>query len=103
VVRWDLDRQPGARPSRPGAPTVLAAGGDPDAPEPVAGVGPATDGAVVEVPRDHAALRRRDAQLAARWRDATAEALERCFGAGLVVGAFDRGRSAYVLAPEETW
>ena len=39
------------------------------------------------------------AALASRWRDASADALESCFGAGLIVGAFDRERSAYVLVP----
>ena len=53
-------------------------------------------------PREHAELRQRDADLASRWRDAAAAALERCFGAGLIVGAFDRDRSAYALVPEGT-
>jgi predicted GNAT superfamily acetyltransferase len=57
----------------------------------------------VEVPRDHEDLRRRDAELAGRWREAVAEALEVCFAAGLIVGGFDRDRSAYLLAPEAAW
>jgi predicted GNAT superfamily acetyltransferase len=103
VVRWDLRREPGPRPAPVGVPTVLAAQGDPEAPSPSAAGEPAAEGAVVEVPRDHAALRGRDAELAVRWRDATAGALEACFAADLIVGAFDRERSAYVLAPEAAW
>jgi predicted GNAT superfamily acetyltransferase len=100
VVRWDLDPEPARRPWPQGLPTVLTAEGDPLDPRPVVGVEPADDGGVVEIPRDHADVRRRDPALAARWRDATAEALEGCFEAGLVAGAFDRARSAYALVPE---
>jgi predicted GNAT superfamily acetyltransferase len=100
VVRWDLDPDPGPRPWPEGLPTVLTAEGDPLDPRPVAGVGPADEGGVIEIPRDHADLRSREPALAARWRDATAEALERCFEAGLIAGAFDRARSAYALVPE---
>jgi predicted GNAT superfamily acetyltransferase len=100
VIRWDLDPPPAPRTGPQGLPTVLAADGDPDAPVPVEGSAPATEGGVVEVPREHGELRRRDADLASRWRDAAAEALEVCFGAGLIVGAFDRYRSAYILMPE---
>jgi predicted GNAT superfamily acetyltransferase len=99
VIRWDLDPEPAPRPIQRGLPTVLAAQGDPDAPVPSLEDAPASAGAVVEVPREHAELRRRDAVLASRWRDATAEAFEICFGAGLIVQAFDRDRSAYVLTP----
>ncbi len=99
VIRWELDPGPAPRTGPEGLPTVLAADGDPDAPVPAMGSAPALEGGVVEVPREHGDLRRRDPDLAARWRDAAAEALEVCFGAGLIVGAFDRRRSAYVLVP----
>jgi len=99
VVRWDLDPDPAPRSGPEGLPTVLAAEGDPDTPAPVRRSAPWPGGGVIEVPREHGDLRRRDAELASRWRDAAAEALEECFGAGLVVGAFDRARSAYVLVP----
>jgi predicted GNAT superfamily acetyltransferase len=102
VIRWDLDPEPRPRTVPDGLPTALAADGDPDAPHPVLGSAPSAEGAVVEVPREHADLRERDADLASRWRDAAAEALEACLGAGLVAGAFDRDRSAYVLVPEAT-
>ena len=102
VVRWDLDPDPVPRPAPEGLPTVLAADGDPDAPVPVTRSAPSAEGGVIEVPREHTELRRRDADLASRWRDAAADALEWCFGAGLIVGAFDRDRSGYVLVPEGT-
>ena len=100
VVRWDLDRDPSPRPWPEGLPTVLAAEGDPDEPRPVPGPASGDDGGVVEVPRDHAELRRRDPALAARWREATANALEVCFRAGSIAGSFDKTRSAYALVPE---
>ena len=103
VIRWDLEREPAPRAMPVGASTVLAARGDPEAPAPGAAGEPAAEGAIVEVPRDHEDLRRRDAELAGRWREAMAEALEVCFAAGLIVGGFDRDRSAYLLAPEAAW
>jgi predicted GNAT superfamily acetyltransferase len=99
VVRWDLDLDPSPRPWPGGLPAVLIAEGDPQDPRPAPGSAPAAVGGVVEVPRDHADLKSRDPDLAARWRDATAEALEGCFRAGLIAGAFDRTRSAYALVP----
>jgi predicted GNAT superfamily acetyltransferase len=100
VVRWDLDPDPAPRFWPEGLPTVLIAEGDPLRSRPLIGGGPADDGGVIEIPRDHVDLRSRDPALAARWRDATAEALERCFEAGLMAGAFDRARSAYAMVPE---
>lgn len=101
MVRWDLDPSPSGRPVPEGLPTALAAGGDdPDLPTPVPGPPPGPSGVLVEVPRDHADLRTRQPALASSWRDASAAALEACFAAGLIAGAFDRERSAYVLMPE---
>ena len=102
VVRWDLDPDPAPRTGPEGLPVALSAEGDPGAPVPVPGPPPAAEGAVVEIPREHGELRGRDAELASRWRDAAADALEACFDAELIVGAFDRARSAYVLVPEAT-
>ncbi len=68
--------------------------------DPVPRSAPAAEGGVVEVPREHAALRQVDAELASRWRDAAADALETCFATGLIAAAFDRDRSAYLLVPE---
>jgi predicted GNAT superfamily acetyltransferase len=100
VVRWDLDPDPAPRIAPTGLPTVLAAEGDPDAPVPVRASPPSSEGGVIEVPREHPDLRRRDVDLSARWRDAVADALDACFGVGLIVGAFDRERSSYALVPE---
>ena len=100
VVRWDLDHEPAPRTWPEDLPLVLGAEGDPDHPIPEPGSEPGADGGVVEVPREHHELRRRDAALASRWRDASAEALEACFRGGLVAGGFDRDRSAYVLVRE---
>lgn len=100
VIRWDLDPDPAPGVWPEGLRTVLAAEGDPDRPVPVPGTAPAADGGVVEVPREHQELRRRDPALAFRWRDASADALEACLRAGLIVAGFDRDRSAYVLVPE---
>jgi predicted GNAT superfamily acetyltransferase len=102
VVRWDLDLDPAPRPWPDGLPAVLSAEGDPQLPLPARGATAGADGAVVEVPRDHADLRSRDPALAARWREAAAEALEGCFRSGLIAGAFDRTRSAYALIPGAT-
>ena len=78
---------------------MLAAEGDADGPLPIPGGASGSDGGVVEVPRDHAELRRRDPVLAARWREATAQTLEACFRAGSIAASFDRTRSAYALVP----
>lgn len=99
VVRWDLDRDPAPRPWPEGFPIVLAAEGAPDRPLPIRREASCDSGGIVEVPRDHAELRRRDPALAARWRDATAETLETCFLAGSIAASFDRTRSAYALVP----
>ena len=75
VVRWDLDRQPGPRPT------------------------PA-EAEIVTVPGDYPALRERDPAAARAARDEVAAALKSHLDQGLVVVGFDRDRSAYVLAAE---
>jgi predicted GNAT superfamily acetyltransferase len=78
---------PRAVPPPADAPLILLAGGDADAPQPVAtGLEPGRR-ALVEIPRDHLALRRRDPALAAAWRDAAATAFASCFDRGLVATA----------------
>jgi predicted GNAT superfamily acetyltransferase len=101
VARWALEPAPAPRPVPEDLPTVLAALGDPAAPEPRAGEQPGGRGGIAEIPRDHPALRSQDPSLGARWRDAVADVLEACFAAGFVVTGFDRDRSAYVLGPPE--
>jgi predicted GNAT superfamily acetyltransferase len=99
TVRWDLDRDPAdvSEASVEGLPTVLRRGrGE----EPIAGESPSRSGALVEVPPDHAQLKAAVPASAAAWRDAAADALEACFGAGLIATGFDRTRSSYVFRPE---
>jgi predicted GNAT superfamily acetyltransferase len=100
VVRWDLDPDPSPGPVPFDVPAVLVAAGDPERPEPQKGTWPETGEIAIEVPRDHLSLRSAYPELGARWRDAVADVLEAALGAGLIVSAFDRGRSAYVLAGE---
>ncbi|MEP6477237.1 MAG: GNAT family N-acetyltransferase [Actinomycetota bacterium] len=73
VVRWDLEAAPGPR----AAPAAVA---------------------TVTVPPEYAELRRRDPGAARAARDETAAALESLFAEGWVAVAFDRTRSAYLLA-----
>lgn len=72
VVRWDLDRTPGPRPS-PSSPERL------------------------EVPPDYPAMRADDPTAAARERDRVGAALDERLGAGWVVAGFDRPSSSYLL------
>ncbi len=90
-VRWDLqsDRvrralEGAARPERDDLPSILDARGDPAAPEPVPVAATLSGGCSVSIPTDHLALRTRDPALGARWRDAAADAFDRCFAGGLV-------------------
>ena len=73
VARWDLDREPGARPVPHDVRTVT-------------------------VPREYGELRDRDPESARAARDETAAALEMHLEEGRVVVGFDRDRSAYLLA-----
>jgi len=105
TVRWHLDAEPGARPT-PDTPEVtallLARTGTPDRPEPVTADVTMLGAVLVEVPAEYHDLRQRDPSLAGRWREATAEALERCLTHGLVGSGFLRDRSAYVFVPGTT-
>lgn len=96
MVRWDLDRAV-TGPPRMGGHEVLGREGLEEAPRPTR-VEPTTDGpALVRIPREYTVLRERDPELAATWREASAEAFEACFGAGLTVTGFTSD-SAYVFA-----
>jgi predicted GNAT superfamily acetyltransferase len=75
VVRWDLDRIPGARPT------------------------PA-DRVEVSIPRDYDALRTADRAAAAEERDRAAAALDAAFSDGLIAVAFDPAAATYALARE---
>jgi predicted GNAT superfamily acetyltransferase len=95
TARWDLDAEPGAR-EVPVAMTVLRSTAD--GPDVVSAIDDDAAALAVEVPADYHALRSADPATAVRWRDAVAEAAERCLARGLVAVAFDRERSAYVFA-----
>jgi predicted GNAT superfamily acetyltransferase len=100
TVAWHLRREPGPRAIR--APTVdLLTRTDDQLPGPVpSGSGPG-QAAVIEVPREYHDLRAADPVLATVWRDAIADAVEGCLGAGMAGVTFDRDRSAYVFATPE--
>ena len=107
VVRWALDPDPRPSPFPDERQVLLRATGASDlpAPEVVDGVEPSIGAAMqVGVPRDYAALRRADPALARMWREASGDALARCFAAGLQVVAFDAdledGYPCYALAAD---
>jgi len=98
VVRWDLERPPGPwGVAVQGDPAVLRREGDPALPRPARVAEPRGVAAVVEIPREHAEIRRHDAGLASAWRDALADAVEACLAAGMNARAFDRDRCGYVF------
>jgi predicted GNAT superfamily acetyltransferase len=97
-IVWRLRHEPGAR--------VVA--GDPDAllrdadGEPVGTDVTIVSPVSIAIPREYPELRGSDPARADRWREAIAEAFERCLSAGFVGLAFDRDRAAYVFgAPTE--
>jgi predicted GNAT superfamily acetyltransferase len=99
-ARWDLDRRPARRPDAPGEVRALLRNVDG---RPRRDGEPGGAGVVrVETVRDHPELRTSDPDLASAWRDAVADALEGCLGAGMVVVGFDSGSTggapAYLLA-----
>jgi predicted GNAT superfamily acetyltransferase len=96
TVRWDLERDPGPRAMRTAEVVLANHGGRPRA----TGV-PSGPGAIIEIPREYPELRATEPVLAAAWRDATADAIETCFAAGMVAAGFDAERSAYVLVRRE--
>jgi predicted GNAT superfamily acetyltransferase len=106
-VRWRLssDRVDrvlrGAAVAPPFGRPVLVARGDSAAPEPEASRAEPGPGATVAVPPDLHSLKEQGPELARRWRDAAAEAVERCFDRGLVATWFDRV-AGYVFEPGES-
>jgi predicted GNAT superfamily acetyltransferase len=96
LVRWDLEREPGAEPAS-GGPTILTAEGDPDRPAPRMRPVPAAGPLRVQIPRDHQVLRSTDPDLARTWRDATADAIERVMASGRIARGFTAD-SCYVFA-----
>jgi predicted GNAT superfamily acetyltransferase len=94
VVRWDLARDPGPRRIERDAREVL------DEAWSFAGLPPESESdAFITVPTDLPEFRDRHPDLAARCRDAVAEAIEACVARGLVAFAFIRHEdvSGYVM------
>lgn len=96
-VRWDVEPEPGPWwvGELPGDATLLRRG---EGERPLTGGADGGDVAILEIPADHAALRTSDPAVARSWREAVADAAERCLGRGLVGTAFLRDRSAYVFS-----
>jgi predicted GNAT superfamily acetyltransferase len=96
IVRWDLERMPGANDALPSdGPTILQRRvGD----EPRSVGDPDRGVAFVEVPAEYAALRAMSPDVGRAWRELVADAIESCLERGLVAVSFDRERSAYVFA-----
>ena len=96
-ARWDLDREPGPHGvDASDASVVLSPESDEEDAKPGPVRPPGERTAVIHVPQDYPGLRERDRALAAAWRDATAEAFEACFEAGMVATGFIRP-GAYVF------
>jgi len=92
-VAWDLGPAPGTRTSPAAEDLIVDVDGEP------AMVQGAGSGALrVAVPREYPEVRAVDADRADRWRDAIADAFERCLETGLIAVAFERERSAYVFS-----
>jgi predicted GNAT superfamily acetyltransferase len=98
VVRWDLEREPGAEPLAADGTCILEAEGPEERPRPRPGPPPAGEGPVlVQIPRDHPSLRLADRELALQWREASAEAIDAALGTGRVARAFTAD-ACYVFA-----
>jgi predicted GNAT superfamily acetyltransferase len=55
-------------------------------------------GAIIGIPEDYPQIREADPGVARAWRDATADAFEACFAAGMVAGEFERFSCSYYFA-----
>ncbi len=99
-ARWDVSSPlPGPRELVEEAMVVLGKEGLDEAPSPTEVRPPHQGPALVWIPSDYPTLRERDSALAARWRDAAAEAIEACRAAGMVAVRFLK-EGAYVFVPE---
>ena len=97
TVAWHLRREPSPYVVR--ADPIDLVMRSPDAmPEPAMAELAHASAARIEVPAEYHDLRAADPVLGMAWRDAIADAVERCLDAGLLGAAFDRARSAYVFA-----
>jgi predicted GNAT superfamily acetyltransferase len=96
VARWELDRvHPGPAPDA--GEVVLDRLGSDDLPEPSEVRAPSATPALVRIPGDYRAVRASDGGLAARWRDAIADALSLCLANDLRVTGFTT-TATYVLS-----
>jgi predicted GNAT superfamily acetyltransferase len=100
-ARWDLDAaQPRSNFLALGQmEVVLGREGPADRPAPTAVRPPEEGSAEMWIPSDYSSLREADPDLAARWRDAVADAIEACRKAGLVASHF-RKDGAYLFGPK---
>jgi predicted GNAT superfamily acetyltransferase len=89
AVRAAVAATPGD-PDLAGSVPILRADGDAGAPRPFETGESPGERATVAIPRDHFALRAREAPLAAEWRAAAGRAFVECFAAGLVAGGVTR-------------
>jgi predicted GNAT superfamily acetyltransferase len=95
VARWDLSRvAPGPAPD--GGAVVVDRSGPDDACEPTGVRPPEAGPALVRIPPRYRELKGTSPQLAERWREAIASALEACLGAGLRATGFT-STAAYVF------
>lgn len=99
MIRWDLEAPARGHADVNKGFQVLGLAGDVEMPKPSSVRPPPSDATfvVIRIPADYLALRRQEPELGDAWRDAVAEAMELCFGAGLQAGEFTRD-SVYVLA-----
>ena len=96
LVRWDLEGGPRGPVLAEGHEVLGREGDAAESPRPGSPAPPSGDRALIRIPREYHALRARDPALARAWREATGEAFERCFDAGLSVEGFTED-STYVL------
>ena len=97
VVRWDLAREPGGGALLDG-PRILVAEGPSDRPRPRSTELSKDERPIlVQIPRDHPAIRTADPGLARAWREAAAEAIEVAMATGRIARAFTPD-SCYVFA-----
>jgi predicted GNAT superfamily acetyltransferase len=96
VVRWDVREPPGPWTATVTGDPIVLRRAEGERPERLGDIG--GDTAVIEIPPEHAELRRSDPELARSWRDEVADAAETCLTRGLLGVAFDRDRSAYVFS-----
>lgn len=97
-AEWWLDGRP--RLKAVGEPVVMLSIGPDD--RPVPGRGELRDGALIAVPPDFQAIKRKSMELARAWREASRSALEQALAAGLIAADFSREGAYLMLPPEDS-